>query len=61
MKKVKFEKKLSLNKETISKLNKDQMNNVKGGQMILSLVTCRSAVSKCAGCGNTCHTGTWCN
>lgn len=31
MKKVKFEGKLSLNKETISKLNETQMGNVKGG------------------------------
>jgi natural product precursor len=31
MKKIRLEKKLSLNKETISKLNEDQLNNVKGG------------------------------
>ena len=32
MKKIKFQKKLSLNKETITKLNEDQMNQVKGGR-----------------------------
>ena len=31
MKKVKFTGKLSLNKETIAKLNDEQMNAVKGG------------------------------
>ncbi|MBS1651079.1 MAG: class I lanthipeptide [Bacteroidetes bacterium] len=31
MKKVKFEGKLSLNKETITKLNNEQMANVNGG------------------------------
>jgi hypothetical protein len=31
MKKVKFEGKLSLNKETIAKLNQNQMGNVRGG------------------------------
>ena len=31
MKKVKFEGKLSLNKETIAKLNDEQMNVIKGG------------------------------
>jgi natural product precursor len=32
MKKVSLKGKLSLNKVTVSKLNKDQMNNVNGGQ-----------------------------
>lgn len=31
MKKIKIEKKLSLSKETITKLNDSQMNNVVGG------------------------------
>ncbi len=31
MKKIKFEKKLSLNKETVAKLNEKQMAAVKGG------------------------------
>ena len=31
MKKIKFEGKLSLNKETIAKLNSDEMNDLKGG------------------------------
>jgi hypothetical protein len=32
MKKVKFEGKLSLNKQTVTKLNDDQMNVIKGGE-----------------------------
>ena len=32
MKKMKFEKKLSLNKETVAKLNADEMSKVKGGE-----------------------------
>lgn len=31
MKKIKFQKKLSLNKETVAMLNEDQMNQLKGG------------------------------
>lgn len=31
MKKIKFEKKLSLSKETIAKLNNEQLNVLKGG------------------------------
>ncbi|HSH65378.1 MAG TPA: class I lanthipeptide [Bacteroidia bacterium] len=31
MKKIKFEKKLSLSKETIAKLNNEQLNAFKGG------------------------------
>ena len=34
MKKIKFEKKLSLNKKTIAKLNNEQMKEVKGGSTI---------------------------
>ncbi len=33
MKKVKFEKKLSVKKETVTKLNKVQMNIVHGGNL----------------------------
>ena len=36
MKKVKFEGKLNLNKETIANLNNEQMNSVKGGQIYTS-------------------------
>lgn len=32
MKKIKLDGKLSLNKETIAKLNDNQMNNIQGGQ-----------------------------
>ena len=31
MKKLNFKKKLSLNKETVAKLNEDQMDQAKGG------------------------------
>jgi len=31
VKKIKFQKKLSLNKETVAMLNEDQMNQLKGG------------------------------
>jgi natural product precursor len=34
MKKVKFDKKLSLNKETVAKLNVEQMSTVKGGEVL---------------------------
>jgi natural product precursor len=49
MKKVKFESKLSLNKETIAKLNQNQMQNLKGGAngkdnevLFLSIFACHS-------------------
>ena len=64
MKKVKFDGKLSLNKETIAKLNDDQMNAVQGGATVD--FTCRgdSCGATCAGCcsyTNTLHcTGTMC-
>jgi natural product precursor len=46
MKKIKLNGKISLNKETIAKLNDDQMNDVKGGRFtaFLSLgKRCRGA------------------
>jgi natural product precursor len=43
MKKVKFTGKLSLNKETIAKLNDEQMNMIKGGEAEV-----RSRRSHCA-------------
>ena len=59
MKKIKFDKKLSLNKETIARLNDAQMGKVKGGEVagILSLLgaTCRKACDSC------CRKGTQCN
>jgi hypothetical protein len=36
MKKIKLDGKLSLNKETIAKLNDEQMNGVKGGLLSIS-------------------------
>ncbi len=45
MKKAKFEGKLSLNKETITKLNDDQLNQVNGGKFFTG------------GCSDGCGTG----
>jgi|GEM_PF-3289999 len=45
MKKVKFNKKLSLNKEAITKLNEANLINIKGGGV--HSLTC---YSKCANC-----------
>lgn len=46
MKKVKFEGKLKLNKETVAKLDNNQMNNVKGGAQAASFITlCRSCIN----------------
>ena len=39
MKKAKFEGKLSLNKETVSRLNDMQMNGVKGGSVVIANTT----------------------
>ena len=41
MKKIKINGKLSLNKETVSKLSDDQMKNVNGGAL-LSIWGCKS-------------------
>jgi hypothetical protein len=48
MKKVKFEKKLTLKKEAITKLNIKQANRVKGGVLGASLN------DKCAGATRAC-------
>lgn len=40
MKKQKFNKKLSLNKETISNLNRNEMNDLKGGEGHAATRTC---------------------
>jgi len=49
MKKIKFEGKLSLNKETIAKLNDDGMNSIKGGEDInrKSIIICPSVIVQC--------------
>lgn len=48
MKKIKLTGKLSLNKETVAKLNDDQMNNINGGGTIVTIggKTC-NAVDTC--------------
>lgn len=43
MKKVKFNGKLSLNKETVAKLNVEQMNVVKGGLLDVSAAEAEAA------------------
>jgi natural product precursor len=49
MKKIKFSKKLQLNKETIANLNNDEMNKVKGG-------TGSACLSVCGSCPKVCQT-----
>lgn len=49
MKKIKFDSKLKLNKETITKLNDKQMNGVKGG--LLSIGHEFSVKNSCARVG----------
>jgi hypothetical protein len=46
MKKVKFEKKLSLNKETVTKLNADQLGSVVGGDL-WSHTVCQTRNKSC--------------
>lgn len=47
MKKVKFNGKLSLNKETVTKLNEKQMNVIKGGEEEIRPKTSRNGVGCC--------------
>ncbi len=58
MKKQKFNKKLVLNKETIAKLNGEEMNEVKGGTDTINTfaTVCNSGCVTCQTCGNTCNT-----
>ena len=50
MKKVNLTKKLSLNKETIAKLNSQQMEFVKGGQVeVDSAIACTVSYFSCLG------------
>lgn len=57
---MKFNKKLTLNKETISNLNKEEMASVNGGAGVFTWFgnTCKKNDSACAPtrCGNG-HTG----
>jgi natural product precursor len=52
MKKIKIEKKLSLNKETITKLNEGQLNNVMGGAPVTAPCATNQTVrySNCITC-----------
>lgn len=53
MKKIKLDGKLSLNKETIAKLNDEQMSEVKGGEKTRSCETsqCPSTPANPSTCG----------
>lgn len=60
MKKIKFEGKLTLNKETIAKLNDNQMSKVNGG-WLWTLINCASArcpnsLVTCPSAGVSCNT-----
>ncbi|MFN8805097.1 MAG: class I lanthipeptide [Bacteroidota bacterium] len=59
MKKLKISKKLSLNKETLSSLDKSEMMNVKGG--FISIISCRTRQNNdgCSGCQTCCPTVGW--
>lgn len=55
MKKIKFEKNFSLNKETITRLNDNQLANVKGGATFT--LFCQSRKNDCPTmltCGGSC-------
>ena len=62
MKKVKFDKKLSLNKETIAKLNNNQMGNVKGGAGAAdgAIAWPTGGTGRFCGCNDSCCKGTRC-
>ena len=53
MKKVNLGKRLSLNKETIAKLNDRQMQYINGGQVVESTVACTVSNASCLGGCNT--------
>lgn len=59
MKKIKIEKKLSLSKETIAKLNEIQMNNVLGGAPVTAPCATNQTVrySNCVSCADTGNPG----
>lgn len=50
MKKVKLSGKLSLNKETIAKLNNEQMANVIGGGTATNCIGCASVTCQASNC-----------
>ena len=59
MKKLKISKKLSLNKETLSSLDKSEMMNVKGG--FTSIISCHTGQRNdgCSGCQTCCASVGW--
>ncbi len=58
MKKAKFSGKLNLNKETVAKLNQDQMKNIDGGAAIPTKLT-QSCLGGCSIVN--CSSITWCS
>jgi bacteriocin-like protein len=60
MKKVKFNGKLSLNKETIANLNNNELNNVKGGAEDTKGPNCViNTKASCGSCGVCPTTDLW--
>lgn len=53
MKKVKFDGKLSLNKETVAKLNDEQMKSINGGWTVLPPFTFTVSATVCTTGSNT--------
>lgn len=54
MKKIKFEGKLSLNKETVTKLNQDHMASIRGGEEGTILTTLNNCLPKPGDKTDTC-------
>jgi natural product precursor len=54
MKKVKFNSKLSLNKQTVARLNEKQMSAVKGGETMTTTRCYMSNLSPCYTYGSHC-------
>ncbi|HRG37380.1 MAG TPA: class I lanthipeptide [Bacteroidia bacterium] len=56
MKKIKIEKKLSLSKETIAKLNNDQLSTIKGGTKLTrnDCPTGQASITTCTISGTGC-------
>lgn len=58
MEKKEFKKKLSLNKQTIDKLNNDLLNGIKGGYEITNISLCGNCeITIYPGCPGTIETG----
>jgi natural product precursor len=60
MKKIKLNNKLQLNKETIAKLNNDELKNVKGGEEQTLSITSRCTWTAYCQKTRTCNSFTCC-